>query len=525
MKQILPIILLISGLTLSAQIQTSNKGIKREVSQKQYNLSENRYLDFSWQTPETDLSQNHNEDSKDSKMVMDDNGTMYVIYNDDKAGVDDALQKILVMQKTINGDWTTPEVIDAGWPYTPYHENGVNGTKPNICISPNGDLHAVWLMWDFPGRILAYAKYDANTSTWLQADTISQAGGSLGSWYFPEIYSTNDNKPVIVWAEDDRTGTKEAYMKYHNGTNWSDDILVSTDDNFQAIDPKIVKLPNNKCLISFIEQIDETTMAIKYCIYNEADHTRSDLQIIPQTQYSTSTYYFNAELKLKNNNEVIMGMWSYEEGTNPVVNKISIWNYNITTDEFTKSENEFVSSESGSINQKYFDIAFDSDGDCAFVYSNSYDNNLHFVQYNQTVGFGESEIISTLPAVAAGTVPSIAFDTDNNLNVIFDDNRFDQNNDGYQDRDVLYLRGNPQNVFVEEIISNESSLSIYPNPANNLIVVTNLANEDIQILDITGKIIRLVKSNETKQSIDISDLQKGIYFIKVGQETQKLIKQ
>jgi hypothetical protein len=47
---------------------------------------------------------------------------------------------------------------------------------------------------------------------------------------------------------------------------------------------------------------------------------------------------------------------------------------------------------------------------------------------------------------------------------------------------------------------------------------------EIQILDITGKTILNVIANEAKQSIDISGLENGIYFVKVGSQTKKFIK-
>ena len=529
MKKILPLVIVafLSSLMLNAQVETNEKGLTKTVKSKNLLNTSNKNLDFSWQDPETDLSNNHNEDSKDSKMVMGDDETLYVIYNDDRdQEFDDATQKVMVTKKTVGGTWTTPECIDAGWPHTPYNEDGVNATMPNIAVSPNGDLHACWLMWDFPGRILAYAKYDAASSTWLQPDTISQANGSLDSWYAPEIYSTDDNNPVIVWAQDDRTGSNEAYMKYFDGTNWSDDISISVEDEFEAYDPAIVKMPNQKCLITFIEQTDADNQALKYCIYDETDHSISTLQIVPETTFGTDLYYNNFDLELKNDNEVLMSMWTYETGTNPVVNKFIVWNYDINADQFTKSAQEFVNSESGSINQKFMDIAFNSNGECAFVYSNSYDDHLHFVEFDETTGFGTPQQISTMPAVPAGAIPSIAFDADDNLHVIFDDNRFDQNNDGYLDRDVLYTKASPNTTFIKEsITNNNTSYVLSPNPAQNQITISNvqLTINDVEIIDITGKncLSNIIVRGNT---IDISNLENGVYFLKVGQETKKFIK-
>ena len=81
------------------------------------------------------------------------------------------------------------------------------------------------------------------------------------------------------------------------------------------------------------------------------------------------------------------------------------------------------------------------------------------------------------------------------------------------------------------------NFQIYPNPASNnvqLIIDNEQLGETIQILDITGKTVKpiiasLVLSEvegKAKQSlsIDISNLQNGIYFVKVGNTVQKFIK-
>jgi PKD repeat protein len=75
-------------------------------------------------------------------------------------------------------------------------------------------------------------------------------------------------------------------------------------------------------------------------------------------------------------------------------------------------------------------------------------------------------------------------------------------------------------------VENFENVKIYPNPTANQLTVDNgqLIIGKIQILDITGKLIKTVIANEAKQSIDIRGLEKGIYFVKVGSQTKKIIK-
>lgn len=80
-----------------------------------------------------------------------------------------------------------------------------------------------------------------------------------------------------------------------------------------------------------------------------------------------------------------------------------------------------------------------------------------------------------------------------------------------------------------------SSLMVYPNPSNGLVNVvlvretTNL-NVEIEVLDIQGKLVyenNIVGSKITKTQLNLSELNNGIYFVKVAYgdkvETKKLI--
>ncbi len=70
----------------------------------------------------------------------------------------------------------------------------------------------------------------------------------------------------------------------------------------------------------------------------------------------------------------------------------------------------------------------------------------------------------------------------------------------------------------------KNSFEIYPNPAKDNIQITindKQLGEDISILDITGKI---VIASKAKQSVDISNLQNGVYFIKIGDTIKRFVK-
>jgi len=80
-------------------------------------------------------------------------------------------------------------------------------------------------------------------------------------------------------------------------------------------------------------------------------------------------------------------------------------------------------------------------------------------------------------------------------------------------------------VMVNEYVDNPT-FEMYPNPAKDFIVIASEAKQSVQIYDLTGKMVKqLVMSSgvETSLNIDVSNLEKGVYIVKVGKQTKKLI--
>ncbi|OFY94795.1 MAG: hypothetical protein A3K10_04725 [Bacteroidetes bacterium RIFCSPLOWO2_12_FULL_31_6] len=79
-------------------------------------------------------------------------------------------------------------------------------------------------------------------------------------------------------------------------------------------------------------------------------------------------------------------------------------------------------------------------------------------------------------------------------------------------------------VGIEENQINENSILVFPNPAKDKIVISNLANEEtsIEIYDFNGKVVKNINEipNNNEQEINLSELNSGIYFIKVLQNNQ-----
>jgi hypothetical protein len=69
---------------------------------------------------------------------------------------------------------------------------------------------------------------------------------------------------------------------------------------------------------------------------------------------------------------------------------------------------------------------------------------------------------------------------------------------------------------------NQLDISIYPNPVKNMLTIDGRVVKDIIIYSVLGKVV-LKMSNQN--SIDVSSLSKGVYFIKVSDGVNSSTKQ
>jgi len=80
---------------------------------------------------------------------------------------------------------------------------------------------------------------------------------------------------------------------------------------------------------------------------------------------------------------------------------------------------------------------------------------------------------------------------------------------------------------IENSLSN--SISIFPNPATDVVIITNVLNTNILIYDISGKIIFSKNNCNKTEKFNFNNFNSGIYLIKIqskdGIITKKIIKQ
>jgi hypothetical protein len=90
---------------------------------------------------------------------------------------------------------------------------------------------------------------------------------------------------------------------------------------------------------------------------------------------------------------------------------------------------------------------------------------------------------------------------------------------------IVYKGGTPHSGISS--YPSDKNISVYPNPANDIITIENNAltnNQTMSIYDTRGQLLMQQPVSQAKTNIDISLFSKGIYFLKVENESGITVK-
>jgi hypothetical protein len=81
-------------------------------------------------------------------------------------------------------------------------------------------------------------------------------------------------------------------------------------------------------------------------------------------------------------------------------------------------------------------------------------------------------------------------------------------------------------VGFEDITTDVSEFSIFPNPANHMFTIQNTdVNDAIIVYDLVGKKVYSNFASSTLHNVDVSNWRKGVYLVEVNGDKQKVIVQ
>lgn len=146
----------------------------------------------------------------------------------------------------------------------------------------------------------------------------------------------------------------------------------------------------------------------------------------------------------------------------------------------------------------------------------------HYEIMVSTTGTNPTDFTSifeeTLPAGSAAwnlkTIPLSEY-ANQNIHIAFVHN---------QSTDVFVIKIDDVKIdgLVQIESANSNTCRIFPNPATDLITVTNAKDANITIMNIVGEIVKTIENASANQTIEMSELSNGTYFVKVNQEVFKI---
>jgi hypothetical protein len=88
-----------------------------------------------------------------------------------------------------------------------------------------------------------------------------------------------------------------------------------------------------------------------------------------------------------------------------------------------------------------------------------------------------------------------------------------------KDGQPLYSR------VVSALIAGDISFRFYPNPVDNILIVRSESVLDLQIVDAIGKQRINLSNLQGLQTVNVSSLEKGVYFLRINNHTTGLLTQ
>ncbi len=73
-------------------------------------------------------------------------------------------------------------------------------------------------------------------------------------------------------------------------------------------------------------------------------------------------------------------------------------------------------------------------------------------------------------------------------------------------------------------VANKKAVKIYPNPVDATLFINSEAAEQAYLYNTAGQMLKTIKLNKGTNSTDVSTLAKGLYILKVGNDSFKIIK-
>jgi hypothetical protein len=299
-----------------------------------------------------------------------------------------------------------------------------------------------------------------------------------------------------------------AWTAYHEGWRFSRPNYYSSysfvvcDDNsdgFASFNLNVAAndlSPNNPSAIEFYETFLDATI---------------ESNPLPSTYFNTNA--FTQTIYASGNGQII-----------PVVLKV--------IDCAVDADNDTVPTPDEDVNNDTNLANDDTDGDGIPNYLDNDDDGdlvLTNLEYVFTSGRNVQNTL-TLLDTDGDTIPNYLDNDDDGDGLLTW--REDYNGDGNPTNDDTNTNGIPDYLEMGvalgvTTITPTSSIEIYPNPTSSLLTIKNTTGttiNTIEVYGINGALIKSIKANDGITTLSVSELQSGIYFVKIESNNQYITK-
>ncbi|WPO81098.1 M12 family metallo-peptidase [Chryseobacterium sp. JJR-5R] len=155
-----------------------------------------------------------------------------------------------------------------------------------------------------------------------------------------------------------------------------------------------------------------------------------------------------------------------------------------------------------------------------------------YIDYNGDGDFADNGELAwsktgsaTTPATGSVTIPSTAAVGTTRMRVMMQYNSVPSSSCGsytygqVEDYTLNIVSSGRGEISVQDVLTD---VKLYPNPAKDILHISNTTNEDYRIFDMGGKLINSGKLE--RGSVNVSNLIKGAYMIRIGEISKRFIK-
>lgn len=325
------------------------------------------------------------------------------------------------------------------------------------------------------------------------------------------IYIQNDGKIYIGGSFSSYNGTPLTQSIIRLNTDGTlDNSFIYTSEFASMLIYSVIQQPDGKVLLGGFFQSGSITVPSKYIIRLNSDGTK-DTTFDVGTGFNSTV----SSIELQNDGKILVGgLFTTFQGINQ--NRLIRLNSDGSKDTTLNINSGFDQSVS--------DIKLQNDG--KIIISGSF-NNYNGTSSNKLIRLNTDGSIDSTFNIGTGFdgfVSKIVIQNDSNLLICGNFNSYNS----IDSSSLIRLKQESTLDLNDSEI--ENLVTLYPNPSNSIINLNfknNIVISNLSIVNSIGKVLK--KYENFENSIDISDLSNGIYFLKIENDnktiTRKIIKQ